>query len=91
MLESKYRAYEIVDYKATETIVEGNLLAIADFMDRCSDDSIVAMCSMDGEPFIIRSTKAFYYCEDTLFLEEQLMPYLHGMQMERQNGKLILS
>lgn len=91
MLDSKYRAYEIVDDKAVETIVDGNLLAIGDFMDKCDDDSIVAICTMDGEPFIIRSTKAFYYCEDASFLEEQLMPYLHGMQMERQNGKLILS
>lgn len=32
MLKSKYKAFEIQDDKVSETLVDGNLIAIADFI-----------------------------------------------------------
>ena len=34
MLKSKYKAFEIQDDKVSETVVEGNLIAIADFIKK---------------------------------------------------------
>lgn len=37
MLKSKYKAFEIQDDKVSETVVEGNLIAIADFIKNCKE------------------------------------------------------
>ena len=78
MLKVKYRAFEIQDDKVKETLVEGNLTAIADCIRRCQKDSIILIQNMEGEPFLVGLSK-FLYCEDNDFLNTQLLPYLHGM------------
>ena len=79
MLKSKYKAYEIQDDKASETIVDGNLIAIADFIINCKEGSIITIHTLEGEPFLIGLSKIFLYCEDNEFLNNQLIPYLRGM------------
>ena len=79
MLKSKYRTFEIQDDKVSETVVEGNLIAIADFIKNCNEGSIITIHTLDGEPFLIVLSKLFLYCEDNEFLNNQLIPYLRGM------------
>lgn len=40
MLKSKYKAFEIQDDKVSETVVEGNLIAIADFIKNCKGGAL---------------------------------------------------
>ena len=79
MLKSKYKAFEIQDDKASETVVEGNLTALADFIKNCKEGSIITIHTLDGEPFLIGLSKLFLYCEDNEFLSNQLIPYLRGI------------
>lgn len=79
MLKSKYKAFEIQDDKVSETVVEGNLIAIADFIKNCKEGSIITIRTLDGEPFLIGLSKLFLYCEDNEFLNNQLIPYLRGI------------
>lgn len=79
MLKSKYKAFEIQDDKASETVVEGNLIAIADFIKNCNEGSIITIHTLDGEPFLIGLSKLFLYCGDNEFLNNQLIPYLRGI------------
>ena len=79
MLKSKYRAFEIQDDKVSETVVEGNLIAIADFIKNCNEGSIITIHTLEGEPFLIGLSKLFLDCEDNEFLNNQLIPYLRGM------------
>ena len=37
MLKSKYKAFEIQDDKVSETVMDGNLIAIADFIKNCKE------------------------------------------------------
>ena len=59
MLKSKYKAFEIQDDKVSETVVEGNLIAIADFIKNCKEGSIITIHTLDGEPFLIGLSKLF--------------------------------
>lgn len=79
MLKSKYRAFEIQDDKVSETLVDGNLIAIADFIKNCNEGSIITIHTVEGEPFLIGLSKLFLYCEDNEFLNNQLIPYLRGI------------
>ena len=79
MLKSKYRAFEIQDDKVSETLVDGNLIALADFIKNCKEGSIITIHTMEGEPFLIGLSKLFLYYEDNAFLNNQLIPYLRGM------------
>lgn len=79
IVKGKYRAFEIQDDKVKETLVEGNLPAIADCIRGCQKDSIILIQNMEGEPFLVGLSKMFLYCEDNDFLNTQLLPYLHGM------------
>ena len=79
MLRSKYKAFEIQDDKVSETVVDGNLIAIADFIKNCNEGSIITIHTLDGEPFLISLSKLFLYCEDHEFLNNQLIPYLRGI------------
>ena len=79
MLKSKYKAFEIQDDKVSETVVEGNLIAIADFIKNCKEGSIITIHMLEGEPFLIGLSKLFLYCEDNEFLNHQLIPYLRGI------------
>ena len=79
MLKSKYKACEIQDDKVSETVVEGNLIAIADFIKNCKEGSIITIHMLEGEPFLIGLSKLFLYCEDNEFLNNQLIPYLRGI------------
>ena len=79
MLKSKYKAFEIQDDKVSETVVEGNLIAIADFIKNCKEGSIITIHMLEGEPFLIGLSKLFLYCEDNEFLYNQLIPYLRGI------------
>ena len=74
MLKSKYKAFEIQDDKVSETVVEGNLIAIADFIKNCKEGSIITIHMLEGEPFLIGLSKLFLYCEDN-----ELIPYLRGI------------
>ena len=79
MLKSKSRAFEIQDDTVSETLVDGNLIALADFIKNCKEGSIITIHTMEGEPFLIGLSKLFLYCEDNAFLNNQLIPYLRGM------------
>ena len=79
LLKSKYKAFEIQDALVSETVVEGNRIAIADFIKNCKEGSIITIHTLDGEPFLIGMSKLFLYCEDNEFLNNQLIPYLRGM------------
>lgn len=79
MLKSKYKAFEIQDALVSETVVEGNRIAIADFIKNCKEGSIITIHTLDGELFLIGMSKLFLYCEDNEFLNNQLIPYLRGM------------
>ena len=79
MLKSKYKAFEIQDDKVSETVVEGNLIAIADFIKNCKEGSIITIHMLEGEPFLIGLSKLFLYCEDNEFLNNQLITYLRGI------------
>ena len=79
MLKSKYKAFEIQDALVSETVVEGNRIAIADFIKNCKEGSIITIHTLYGEPFLIGMSKLFLYCEDNEFLNNQLIPYLRGM------------
>ena len=79
MLKSKYKAFEIQDALVSETVVEGNRIAIADFIKNCKEGSIITIHTLDGEPFLIGMSKLFLYCEHNEFLNNQLIPYLRGM------------
>ena len=79
MLKSKYKAFEIQDDKVSETVVEGNLIAIADVIKNCKEGSIITIHMLEGEPFLIGLSKLFLYCEDNEFLNNQLIPYLRGI------------
>ena len=77
--QSKYKAFEIQDDKVSETVVEGNLIAIADFIKNCKEGSIITIHMLEVEPFLIGLSKLFLYCEDNEFLNNQLIPYLRGI------------
>ena len=79
MLKSKYKAFEIQNDRVSETLVDGNLIAIADFIKNCNEESIITIHTLDGEPFLIALSKLFLYCEDNSFLNNQLIPYLRGI------------
>ena len=79
MLKSKSRAFEIQDDKVSETLVDGNLIALADFIKNCKEGSIITIHTMEGEPFLIGLSKLFLYGEDNAFLNNQLIQYLRGM------------
>ena len=79
MLKSKYKAFEIQDALVSETVVEGNRIAIADFIKNCKEGSIITIHTLDGAPYLIGKSKLFLYCEDNEFLNNQLIPYLRGM------------
>ena len=51
MLKSKYKAFEIQDALVSETVVEGNRIAIADFIKNCKEGSIITIhrLSVRGE------------------------------------------
>lgn len=51
MLKSKYKAFEIQDDKVSETVMDGNLIAIADFIKNCNEGSIITIHTLDGKPF----------------------------------------
>ena len=59
MLKGKYRAFEIQDDKVKETLVEGNLPAIADCIRGCQKDSIILIQNMEGEPFLLGYQRCF--------------------------------
>lgn len=79
MLKSKYKAFEIQDGKASGTLVDGSLTAIADFIKNCNEGSIITIHALDGAPFLVGLSKLFLYCADNAFLNHQLIPYLRGM------------
>lgn len=78
MLEPRYRAFEIRDETVSETVVDGNLPAIAEFIKNCGEGSILTIHTLSGEPFLIGLSKLFLYCEDRAFLDNQLIPYLRA-------------
>ena len=79
MSHEKHKAFEIQDDKVSETVMDGNLIAIADFIKNCKEGSIITIHTLDGKPFLIGMSKLFLYCEDNEFLNNQLIPYLRGM------------
>ena len=79
MLRNKYRAFEIKDNQVSQTLVDGNLCSIAEFIRHCSEGSIITLHTMEGEPFLIGLSKMFVFCGDKAFLDRQLIPYLRSM------------
>ena len=59
MLKGKYRAFEIQDDKVKETLVEGNLPAIADCIRGCQKDSIILIQNMDESLFWLGYQRCF--------------------------------
>ncbi len=76
MLKEKYKAFEIRDDEVKETVVEGTLPSIADFILNCHKGSIITIHTLEGEPFLIGLSKMFLFCDDKDFLDRQLIPYL---------------
>ena len=85
MLRNKYRAFEIRDDQVSQTLVDGNLCSIAEFIRHCSEGSIITLHTMEGEPFLIGLSKMFVFCGDKAFLDRQLIPYLRSM-----DGKAVI-
>ena len=79
MLRNKYRAFEIKDNQVSQTLVDGNLCSIAEFIQHCDEGSIITLHTMEGEPFLIGLSKMFVFCGDKAFLDRQLIPYLRSM------------
>lgn len=79
MLRNKYRAFEIRDDQVSQTLVDGNLCSIAEFIRHCDEGSIITLHTMEGEPFLIGLSKMFVFCGDKAFLDRQLIPYLRSM------------
>ena len=79
LLRNKYRAFEIKDDQVSQTLVDGNLCSIAEFIRHCSEGSIITLHTMEGEPFLIGLSKMFVFCGDKAFLDRQLIPYLRSM------------
>ena len=79
LLRNKYRAFEIRDDQVSQTLVDGNLCSIAEFIRHCSEGSIITLHTMEGEPFLIGLSKMFVFCGDKAFLDRQLIPYLRSM------------
>ena len=79
LLRNKYRAFEIKDNQVSQTLVDGNLCSIAEFIRHCSEGSIITLHTMEGEPFLIGLSKMFVFCGDKAFLDRQLIPYLRSM------------
>ena len=61
MLKSKYKAFEIQDDKVSETVMDGNLIAIADFIKNCKEGSIITIHTLDGKPFLIGMSKYMFF------------------------------
>lgn len=51
MLREKYKAFELKDDEVCQTVVEGSLFSIADFIKSCDKGSIITIHTPDGEPF----------------------------------------
>ena len=49
MLRNKYRAFEIKDDQVSQTLVDGNLCSIAEFIRHCSEGSIITLHTMEGD------------------------------------------
>ena len=64
MLRNKYRAFEIRDDQVSQTLVDGNLCSIAEFIRHCDEGSIITLHTMEGEPFLIGLSKMFVFCGD---------------------------
>lgn len=79
MLRNKYRAFEIRDDQVSQTLVDGNLCSIAEFIRHCDEGSIITLHTMEGEPFLIGLSKMIVFCGDKAFLDRQLIPYLRSM------------
>ena len=79
LLRNKYRAFEIRDDQVSQTLVDGNLCSIAEFIRHCDEGSIITLHTMEGEPFLIGLSKMFVFCGDKAFLDRQLIPYLRSM------------
>lgn len=82
MLRNRYKAFEIRDDDVSQTIVEGTLHSIADFIRNCHKGSIITIHTLDEEPFLLGLSRMFLYCEDKSFLDQQLIPYLRSMDRE---------
>ena len=72
-------AFEIRDDQVSQTLVDGNLCSIAEFIRHCDEGSIITLHTMEGEPFLIGLSKMFVFCGDKAFLDRQLIPYLRSM------------
>ena len=90
MLKSKYKAFEIQDDKVSETVVEGNLIAIADFIKNCKEGSIITIHMLEGEPFLILEEE-LYSEYDTPVLSQKLFftPDQHELHINRRNDRNI--
>ena len=47
MLRNKYRAFEIRDDQVSQTLVDGNLCSIAEFIRHCDEGSIITLHTME--------------------------------------------
>ncbi len=89
MLKSRYKAFEIRDDDVSQTLVDGNLPAVADFIRNCDEGSIITIHTLEGEPFLIGLSKLFLYCEDKEFLDKQLISYLRGTEGEGHEKHIV--
>lgn len=63
MLKSKYKAFEIQDDKVSETVMDGNLIAIADFIKNCKEGSIITIHTLDVNCRILpQGEKTYHQC-----------------------------
>ena len=86
-LKEKYRAFEIYEDEAKETVIEGSLSAIAEYVKGCREGSIITIHTPEGEPFLLSLSRMFLYCEDKAFLNERLIPYLRSSHEREKDQK----
>ncbi len=79
MLKEKYKAFEITQDQVIPSEVDGNLPAIAKYIMDCGKDSIITLHTTGGDPFLISLSKAFVFCSEPEFLDDELIPHLRGM------------
>lgn len=78
MLREKYQAFVIREQEIASAVIDGSLPAISTFIKNSGKGNIVTIHTMEGGPFLAGLSGIYLYCEDSLFLDRQLIPYLRS-------------
>ena len=73
MLRNKYRAFEIRDDQVSQTLVDGNLCSIAEFIRHCDEGSIITLHTLEGDPGLKGYSKMFVVSGDKALLDRKMI------------------